>query len=167
MFANHTAAEDAIKALQKAHYEMTQLSIVGQDYKTEEHVIGYYNTGDRVKYWGKLGAFWGGMWGMLFGSAFLLVPGVGHLVLAGPFVAMLVGALQGAVTVGGLSALGAALYGAGIPKDSILQYEKAIKTDKFLLIAHGTSSEVERARDILEKTNVTTIDVHNTKTNNQ
>ena len=38
---------------------MNQLSIVGRDYHTEEHVVGYYNAGDRMKYWGKLGAFWG------------------------------------------------------------------------------------------------------------
>ena len=43
---------------------------IGRDYHTDENVIGYYNAGDRMKYWGKLGAFWGGFWGLLFGSAF-------------------------------------------------------------------------------------------------
>ena len=49
---------------------MKKLSIVGRDYHTDEHVVGYYNTGDRMKVWGKAGAFWGGLWGFLFGSAF-------------------------------------------------------------------------------------------------
>ena len=65
--------------------------------------------------WGTYGAFWGGLWGVLFGSAFFLVPGIGPLVVADPFVSGIVGALEGAALVGGLSALGAALYSVGIP----------------------------------------------------
>jgi len=33
---------------------MHKLSIVGKGYHTDEHAVGYYNTGDRMKYWGKL-----------------------------------------------------------------------------------------------------------------
>ena len=65
VFNTHPEAEDAIKELQKAGFDMKKLSVVGKDYQTDEHVVGYYNTGDRVKYWGKLGAFWGGLWGFL------------------------------------------------------------------------------------------------------
>jgi hypothetical protein len=48
---------------------MPTLSLVGKDSHTVEHVIGYYNAGDRMQFWGKLGALWGGWWGLLFGSA--------------------------------------------------------------------------------------------------
>jgi hypothetical protein len=139
---------------------MKKLSIVGRDYHTDEHVIGYYNAGDRMKYWGKMGAFWGGLWGMLFGSAFFLIPGFGPLLVAGPLVAWIVGALEGAVVVGGLSAVGAGLYSLGIPKDSILRYERALKTDKFVLIAHGSVDEITRAKDILNRTNPETLEHH-------
>ena len=105
-----------------------------------------------MKYWGQNGAFWGGIWGLLFGSAFFLIPGVGPLVMAGPLISSIVGALEGALVIGGLSALGAGLYGMGIPKDSILLYETAIKTGKFLLIAHGSTMEVTHARDIISHT---------------
>jgi hypothetical protein len=114
----------------KAGFDMKKLSIVGRDYHTDENVVGYYNTGDRMKYWGKLGAFWGGFWGLLFGSAFFLIPGVGPLLVAGPLVGWIVGALEGAVVVGGLSALGAGSLRHGHPKDSILQYETAVKSGK-------------------------------------
>ncbi len=57
IFNTHTEAEDAIKELQRAGYDMKKLSIIGKDYHSDEHVVGYYNTGDRVKYWGKSGAF--------------------------------------------------------------------------------------------------------------
>lgn len=151
VYENHTAAEEAVRQLQRSGFDMKQLSIVGKDYHSDEHVVGYYNTGDRMKYWGGLGAFWGGIWGWLVGAAFFAIPGVGPLVMAGPIVGWLVGALEGAVVFGGLSALGAALYSFGIPKDSILKVETALKADKFVVIAHGTAGEVARAHEILEQ----------------
>jgi uncharacterized membrane protein len=159
IYNTHTQAEEGVKELQTSGYDMKKLSIVGKDYHTDEQVIGYYNTGDRMKYWGKLGAFWGGLWGMLFG-AFFLIPGIGPILVAGPLVAWIVGALEGAVVVGGLSALGAGLYSIGIPKDSVLKYEAALKSDKYLLLAHGTADEVAKARNILQTTHPLEIAVH-------
>lgn len=160
IYNTHTEAEEAVRQLQKAGFDMTKLSIVGKDYHTEQHVVGYYNTGDRMKAWGKMGAFWGGIWGWIMGAAFFFIPGVGPVVLAGPLVAALVSALEGAVVVGGLSALGAGLYSIGIPKDSVVQYESAVKSDKFLLIAHGTPEEVAKAKSIIDKTSVAESAVH-------
>jgi hypothetical protein len=139
---------------------MTKLSIVGKDYHTEEHVVGYYNTGDRMRRWGKTGAFWGGIWGLLLGSAFFAIPGIGPVLVAGPLVAWIVGALEGAVVVGGLSAIGAGLYSIGVPKDSVVQYESAVKSDKFLLLAHGTLEEVEQAKGIMGTSHPVDVTVH-------
>jgi len=160
VYDSHTKAEASIKELQRSGFDMKKLSIVGKDYHTEEHVIGYYNAGDRMKVWGKLGAFWGGLWGMLFGSAFFLIPGIGPIMVFGPLVGWIVAALEGAVVVGGLSALGAGLYSIGMPKDSIVKYETALKSDKFLVIAHGTADEVTRAKSILETTGAAEIATH-------
>lgn len=150
IYGTHAGAEEAVKELQHSGFDMKKLSIVGKDCHTEEHVVGYYNAGDRMKYWGKLGAFWGGLWGLLFGAAFFWVPGVGPLVVGGPLASWIVGALEGAAIVGGLSALGAGLYSIGIPKDSVLKYEHAVRNDKYLLVAHGTADEVQQAKRILE-----------------
>jgi len=122
IYKSHAEAEAAVKELQQSGFDMKKLSIIGRDYHTDEHVVGYYNTGDRVKMWGKTGAFWGGLWGFMLGSGFFWVPGIGSLLVAGPLVSWIVGGLEGAVMVGGMSAFGAALYGVGIPKDSVLQY---------------------------------------------
>jgi hypothetical protein len=121
IFKTHQDAEKAVRDLQRGGFDMKKLSIVAKDYQTDEHVAGFYNTGDRMKYWGKLGAFWGGLWGLLFGAAFLFVPGIGPLVVAGPLVASIVAGLEGAVSVGGLNAIGAALFSVGIPKDSVMR----------------------------------------------
>jgi hypothetical protein len=160
LYNTHTEAEAAIKELQRSGFDMKKLSIVGKDYHTEEHVIGYYNTGDRMKFWGKLGAFWGGFWGLLFGSAMFLVPGVGHIMVFGPLVSWMIGALENAAVVGGASALGAGLFSVGIPKNSIVNYEQAIKASKFLVIAHGTSDEAAKAKGILETSGATKVDTH-------
>jgi uncharacterized membrane protein len=150
IYDTHSQAEAAIKELQQDGFNMKKLSIVGKDYHTDENVVGYYNTGDRMKYWGKMGVYWGGFWGLLFGSAFFWIPPVGALLVGGPLVAWIVGALESAVVVGGLSALGAGMYSIGIPKDSILTYETALRANKFVLIAHGSPDEVSRAQRILE-----------------
>jgi uncharacterized membrane protein len=160
IYASHSQAEEALKELQRSGFDMKKLSIVGKDYHTEEHVVGYYNAGDRMKRWGKSGAFWGGFWGLLVGSAFFAIPGIGPVLVAGPLVAWIVGALEGAVVVGGLSAIGAGLYSIGVPKDSIVQYESAIKSDKFLLLAHGTQEEVERAKGIMHTAQAVDVAVH-------
>ncbi len=160
VYGTHTGAEKAIKDLQRAGIDMHTLSIIGKDSHTDEHVVGYYNTGDRMKRWGKTGAFWGGFWGLLFGSAFFAIPGIGPVLVAGPLVAWIVGALEGAAVVGGLSVIGAGLYGLGIPKDSVLQYETALKTDKFLLMVHGTAPEVEKARGIIADTQPISVTLH-------
>jgi len=160
LFRSHEEAEAAIRKLQKGGVDMKTLSIVGRDYHTEEHVVGYYTTGDRMLYWGKLGAFWGGFWGLLLGSAFFWVPGVGQLLVAGPLVMWIVGALEEAAVVGGLGALGAALFSIGIPKNSVMQYETEVKNGKLLLVAHGTLEDVERARDLLHRTRAKTTTVH-------
>jgi uncharacterized membrane protein len=160
IFESHNQAEDAVRELQKSGFDMKKLSIVGKDYHTDEHVVGYYNTGDRMMYWGKLGVFWGGLWGMLFGSALFIVPGVGPLLVAGPLVAWIVGALEGAAVMGGISVLGAALVSIGVPENSVVQYEGKVKAGKFLLILHGMPQEVERAKDCLDNTEATETTVH-------
>ena len=150
IFNTHEEAENAVKELQKSGFDMKKLSIVGKGYHTEEQVVGFYHTGDRMKHWGKMGAFWGGLWGILFGAGFFLIPGVGPIIAAGPLVASIVGGLEGAVAFGGLSALGAGLYSMGIPKDSVINYESSVKSDKFLLVVHGSGDEMARAKDILK-----------------
>ena len=70
VFTDHESAEAAVKKLADAGFEMKHLSVVGKGYHTEEAVTGFYNTGDRVKFWGSRGAFWGGLWGLFFGGLF-------------------------------------------------------------------------------------------------
>ncbi len=160
VYENHSGAEAAVKELQKAGFDMKKLSVVGKDYHTEEHVIGYYNAGDRMKYWGQWGAFWGGFWGLLFGAAFFWVPAVGPVLVGGPLVAWIVAGLENVALVGGLSALGAGLYSIGIPKNSVVEYEAAVKAGKYVVVAHGTAAEAAKARENLNTSKAAQVTDH-------
>lgn len=164
IFDEHAAAEAAIKQLAGAGFAMKQLSVVGKGYHTEEKVVGFYNAGDRIRFWGSRGAVWGALWGLFVGGLFITIPVVGPLVLLGYVAATAIMAIENAVVVGGLSALGAALFSIGIPKNSVLQYEAAVKADGFLVMAHGTAEEVARAKAILGAMKPARLDTHGAKT---
>src|ERR1700712_143035 len=152
VYAKHNVAETAIRKVAEAGLDMTHFSIVGQGYHTEEDVVGFYNAGDRIKFWGSRGAYWGGLWGLLFGGMMLTIPLVGPVVVLGGLATVvftaLTGAAEGAVLMGGLGALGAALFSVGIPHDGVIQYEAALKADRFLIVAHGPEADIERVRDL-------------------
>ena len=160
VFADHQAAEAAVKKLTAAGFEMKNLSLVGQGYHSEEKVVGFYSTGDRIKFWGTRGAFWGGFWGLFLGGLFLTVPVIGHVIVLGYLASVLISGLETAVMAGGLSALGAALYSIGVPKDSVIEYETALKADAFLVMAHGTAAEMARAQAILGTAKPSRLDLH-------
>lgn len=160
VFANHDAAEGAVKTLTAAGFDMKSLSVVGKGYHSEEKVVGFYTVGDRVKFWGSRGAFWGGFWGLFFGGLFLATPVTGPVVVLGFLATMIISGLENALLVGGLAALAAALYGVGVPKDSVIQYETDIKADSFLVLARGSTEQAVRARAILGASHPLRLDVH-------
>ena len=160
VFPDHIGAENAIKRLSEGGFDISQLSVVGKGYHLDEQVIGFYNQGDRIRFWGTRGAFWGGLWSLFFGGVFLAVPVVGPVMVLGYLAATAVAVLEGAVLVGGISAFAAALYGLGIPKNSVIQYEAAIATDSFLVMAHDTPDRIAHARALLADSGASSIDVH-------
>jgi hypothetical protein len=48
VYHTHTEADQAVKELQRGGVDLHKLSIVGKGYHTDEQVVGYYNTGDRM-----------------------------------------------------------------------------------------------------------------------
>ena len=149
VFNTHTEAEDAIRSLGRSGFDMKKLSLIGKGYHSEEYPVGFYSAGDKIKSWGKTGAFWGGIWGLLISPAVFLIPGLGLLAMAGPVVLTLAGGIEGAVLVGGVSALGAALTEIGIPKKQIIKYETALKVDKYVLLVHGNAQDIARVSSVL------------------
>lgn len=159
IFDEHAAAEQAVSALRQAGVDLARLSIVGKDYHTEERPVGFYTLGDRVRVWGRRGAFWGGLAGLLVSPAMFLLPALGHVIVLGPLTAAVVGALEGAAVAGGLSALGAALVGLGVPRDSVLRFETVVRADRFLLVVHG-DADADRAAELLRDAGAELVERH-------
>lgn len=160
VFSHHRDAELAIGKLSDGGLDIKHFSIVGKGYHKEEQILGFYNVGDRMRSWGGTGAFWGSMWGLFAGGLMMSVPVIGPVIVLGHFAAMVFAAAEGAVVVGGLGVLGGAMASLGIPKDSVIQYETALKTDAFLLMAHGPVEEMARAKTILDTASPSRIDLH-------
>jgi len=51
VYEDHPGAELAVKKLAASGFAMKNLSVVGKGYHTDEKVMGFYTTGDRVKIW--------------------------------------------------------------------------------------------------------------------
>lgn len=154
IFKTHTAADEAIRLLMKSGFTADQLSLIGKGYHSEQHPVGFHTVGDRIKAWGGTGALWGRFWGLLFAPAVFFLPGLGLVAVAGPFIQMLVGVLEGAALLGGASAIGAALTQFGVPKDQVVRYENALTVDSYVLMIHGTVGEAHKARMLLLESEV-------------
>ena len=160
VFDTHEQADSAVRSLVAAGFAMKDLSVVGKGSHVEDHPVGFYNIGDRVRFWGKRGVVWGGLWGMFFGGLFMTIPVVGSVIILGYLAVIVAASIEGAVTVGGLSALAGALSKIGLPHDRVVQYESVVEADNFLVMAHGTSDEMDRARTVLAKFSPASLDVH-------
>jgi hypothetical protein len=80
--------------------------------------------------------------------------------MAGAVVAAVFAALEGAIVVGGVSALGAALTTIGVPDDVIVKYETGLKADRYVLMMHGDAAEIAKARAVLQVANTELITRH-------
>lgn len=153
-------AEDAIRTLDRTGFPIKQVSIVAKDLESEREVHGYVNAGDIAKGGAGTGAWLGGFFGLLFGAAFLWVPGFGPLLVAGPLSAALLGGVEGALAGAAGGGMLGALFGWGVSRQHILKYEERVKGGKYLVIAHGSPDEVERARGVLQNTEPEELNVH-------
>jgi hypothetical protein len=143
-------AEAAVRALEGAGVDVKGLSIIGKDLRSPT-VVGFYTSGDQMTFLGGRAAFWGALWGVLVNGAFLLVPTIGPVVVMGPLVQWIVGALeQDPGRSGGVLAM--ALARVGFPTASVEGYEREVKAGRILVIVLGTAGAIEQARAVLSAT---------------
>ena len=153
-------AEAAVRSLGEGGFPIQKVSIIAQHLEDDRRVHGYVTACDVAKSSATMGAWVGGIFGMLVGAAFLWVPGVGPLVVAGSLSSMLLGGVEGAVAGAAVTGVLGWLVGLGISKEKILKYEEAVKAGKFLVIAHGPADAVQKARAILAGSKAEQLDLH-------
>jgi hypothetical protein len=150
IFDSHLMAEEAVEELLCSGLDSRRLSVVGRERDADQRLVGYYTTGEQTMYWGQRGPVSVGVWGALLGTGLFWVPSMGPLLVAGPLLTRLVSPSEEAAGLKGLSAIGAGLCSLGLPRDSVVKYEMAIRSGTFVLIYHGTFAEVEKSCQVLE-----------------
>ena len=95
VYSDHAEAENAVRQLHEAGFAMGDLSIIGRDFQMSEEPTGFVSAGDYAKAGAGTGAWFGGLFGLLVGAAFLIVPGVGPIVIAGPLTAAVLAGRRG------------------------------------------------------------------------
>lgn len=76
---------------------------------------------------------------------------VGEVFVAGALATRLVPVLENASLFGELSVLGAGLYTVGISQGGIRMCESALRSNRYLVVAHGSQDDVARAKQTLAR----------------
>ena len=160
ILTDNAGAKKAIKELKNCGLEMKKLSVVWKDNQAENYVVGFHTRAEPMRCQDKRDLIGGECWGDLVNVAFLTIPEVGPIIVAGPVAGWIISALEGSIFIGGMSALGAGLVTLGIPRRAVFKYEIAIKAGKFVLITLGTDEDSKRVRRVLEKTTAEDIYTH-------
>jgi hypothetical protein len=145
LFSDSLQTEAGVRRLRQAGFDLRRLSIVGRNYHKEEHVAGVIDRGDGPHYWGRFGGLWSSFSAVPAGSALLLFPGVGQVVILGSFV----NAVSAALGQAGSGPLAAALASLGLAPEAVERYERAIRAGRFLVLAQGGRGEADVAHWLL------------------
>ena len=155
VYDNLAQAEEAVRRLDRGGFPIKQVSIAGQNTEHEREVQGYVTVEDLAKKGAATGALAGGLLGLLTVAASIWIPGFGRLLVAGPLATALLellGGIGGTVTGAACGGALGALAGWGVSTQHILKYEEHLKAGKYLVIAHGSPMEMERAHHIMHST---------------
>jgi hypothetical protein len=150
IFADPGQAQNVIAELARSGFDLKRLSVAGKAYREQNELVAYYRQGDQMKCWGERSGFWNRLCSMIRGWALFSSPGTGLLLVVGPLALWIVLALENSPIFGGLSAFGAMLYSMGLAKDSVQDYEEALRKGNYLVIVHGPAKEVMRAKRIIK-----------------
>lgn len=160
VYDSMTTAEEAVRALDRGRFPIQQVSIVVQNPQSTRQIRGYVTARDMVKQGTALGAWVGGLSGLLLGATFIGIPRQGSWTVLAPLFAALLGGIEGILA----GATGGGLLGAlgswAVTRYRVLQYTETEAAGQYLVVAHGSDKAVEGARRILEGTGAKEIRFH-------
>lgn len=170
VFQNEAAAQSALDSLITRDFPLDRMSVLGRASASGDDPLGiYYPTaGERIRGWGKMGAFWGGLFGLLGGAAgMFMLPGVGLMVALGPLAEALVTTAAGAGIGGGVMMGGAALshiaqaiHRMGVPEDRIEALQDHLREGHYLVMLIVGEGEAEPSVGVLERAGADQVETH-------
>ena len=153
LFYSRDEAEEAVRALKDAGYDMDRVSVIAKD---ADKIGGHDTTqevGNKADEGAATGAVTGGalggITGLLVGLGALAIPGIGPILLAGAEATAIATTLAGAGIGAAAGGLIGALIGLGIPEEKARIYNDRVKGGSFLVIVNGTAAEIARAESIM------------------
>ena len=149
IYPDRESVERALRQLHDDGFDMRDVSVTFRGFEVTEVPAGVLTTGDIAAMGAGVGAVAGFLCGVAIGTAFLFVPGLGPLFVAGSFSAALAGAAEGTVVGAVIGGLGGALVGWGIPAVHVQRYETHLSEGEFLLIARTGFADVEYTKSVL------------------
>lgn len=149
VYPDHDSAGRAVRRLEADGIDMRNVSIIGKDFEVVERPVGLVTTGSVAKDGAKVGALSGGLFGLLLGAAFLVVPGIGPMIIAGPLAVALLGGVEGALGGAAMGGLAGALVGLGVSQDKAIRYATDVKAGKYLVTLDGDTAQRQRTKFLL------------------
>ena len=142
LFDSPDGAMRVVEQLIARDFPMDQVSLLHRAGGHGDDFLGisYGSEAERIRVWSEHGALWGSLAGLLAGaSGLLIVPGIGALLVVGPMIDAIAGAVLGAGVMAGsalATRVGIALHRIGIPRDKLEHLHQAIMDGKTLLLIH-------------------------------
>lgn len=149
IFPDPESANKIVEQLVEQDFPMDQISVLHRAEGEGDDFLGiaYGDDKERIRVWSEQGAFWGSLAGLLAGaSGMFVVPGVGALLLAGPIINALTGAVLGAGLMAGsalATRLAIAFHRLGVPQDILENLHAAVMDGKTVLLLHGGNADPE------------------------
>ncbi len=148
VFADSRRAQEAAEQLIEHDFPMDRISILRRASGQGDDFLGvsYESERERIRFWGEQGAVWGALGGVLAGAMGLfVVPGIGPLLVLGPFVEAIAGAVAGSGLMTGaalVTHLTIALRRMGIPDEELEYLHRSVMEGKtLLLLQYGERDE--------------------------
>lgn len=152
IFADLTAAEEAVTQLRGSGFTTEEINIVSKD---PGHTMTNASGNDSVMDGTMTGGAIGGIGGLLLSAGALTIPGLGPIMAAGPIAATIAGAIGGGITGG--------LIDWGIPSDKSEEYSNEVSSGNTLAVIKAPQNKVAQVVQILTENGANNVETHNAK----
>jgi hypothetical protein len=146
IYDTHQTALEAVEVLKNKGFPVDQLSLVGQAKIVNDHIKVKSNE-SRKNFGVFIGSGIGTVAGALSGAGVFAIPGLRFIFDNGIIVGALAGFALG-LAFGGIISLITTL---GIKNNLMVKYKEHLNKGRFLVIAQGSTDEIEDAKKILCK----------------
>ncbi|HEC19532.1 MAG TPA: hypothetical protein ENI97_09320 [Gammaproteobacteria bacterium] len=156
VFDNPDDAHAVVEEMIKEDFPMDQVSVLHKAGGEGDDFLGiaYQNEKERFQVWGAGGALAGALGGLLAGAGgLMLIPGIGPVLVAGPIINAIVGAVAGAglMTAGAAAShLTIALRRMEIPEDKLELLHQAVMDGKTVILMNVGNDDPQEWRSRLQ-----------------